>query len=175
MDVYTFTAKPGQEVYFQTIKHPGNAFLTNWRLYDDIGTEIFNTCLQCGDKGLTQLERGGVYTLAVGKDTDNSTGAYQIKIWDVPPAQEFTVNIGDEISRDVPGPGAGYIETPGVKDIYTFTAEAGKVIVLEFHEEPRQQHPDHLGFIRRAGFSSGQQLLAVRQFAAANAGPRREI
>jgi serine/threonine protein kinase len=136
MDVYTFTAKPGQEVYFQTIKHPGNTFLTKFRLFDDIGNEIFNSCMQCGDRGLTQLERGGVYTLAVGQENDNSTGVYQIKIWDVPPPQEFSVEIGSEISRDVPGAGAGYIETPGVKDIYTFTAEPGEVIVLEFIKTP---------------------------------------
>lgn len=134
-DVYTFSANPGQEAYFQIIKNPGN-FLTNWRLYDDIGTEIFNTCLQCGDKGLVQLERGGVYTLVVGNASDNSTGAYQVKIWDVPPPQQFAVKIGDEISRDVPGPGAGYIETPGVKDIYTFDANPGQVIVLEFSKPP---------------------------------------
>lgn len=136
LDVYTFTAEAGEEVYFQTIKHPGNAFLTKWRLFDDIGNKLFETCMQCGDIGLLQLERGGTYTLVVGHESDNSTGAYQVKIWEVPDPQEFAVEFGDEITRDVPGPGAGYIETPGVKDIYTFTANPGQVVVLEFSKTP---------------------------------------
>ncbi len=44
--------------------------------------------------------------------------------------QEFETAIGDEISNGEPGPGAGVIEAPGSKDIYTFSAEAGQDIYV---------------------------------------------
>lgn len=81
----------------------------------------------------------GTYTLTVGNDDPNGagTGAYRIKIWDLPPPDEFTINLDDEISRDVPGTGAGYIENPGSNDIYTFTADSGQDVYFQVKEPPQ--------------------------------------
>jgi hypothetical protein len=62
----------------------------------------------------------------VGDDRDAGTGTYGFTLWNVPPPDTFTVAIGDTVSNGVPGPGAGNIETPGVKDLYTFNATAGQ-------------------------------------------------
>jgi hypothetical protein len=43
----------------------------------------------------------------------------------VPPPSTFNIQVGDTVQPDQPGPGAGRIESPGVKDIYTFSGSAG--------------------------------------------------
>jgi hypothetical protein len=48
----------------------------------------------------------------------------------VPPPQTFTISIGDTVSDGVPAAGAGRIETPGVKDVYTFSASAGQKVLF---------------------------------------------
>ena len=37
-----------------------------------------------------------------------------------PPPDQFAIAINDSVGQDIPGVGAGNIETPGAKDIYTF-------------------------------------------------------
>jgi hypothetical protein len=130
MDLYTFNAESGQDVYVQLIEQPTTSDTINWWLEDEAGSVIFNTCLQCGDPGLVTLERGGLYKVVVFSERDHGTGTYAFKIWSVAPPDEFSINIGDTISRDRPGPGAGYVETPGALDIYTFTGTAGQIITL---------------------------------------------
>jgi hypothetical protein len=44
------------------------------------GTLIFDKCLGCGDPGAFTLALGGVYTIIVGKNTNDGTGAYQFQI-----------------------------------------------------------------------------------------------
>jgi hypothetical protein len=86
--------------------------------------------MQCGDPGLITLDRSDTYGLYVGNQTGPATGTYSFKIWSVAPPDEFSISIGDSVSRDTPGTGAGFIETPGAQDIYTFTGTAGLTIVL---------------------------------------------
>ena len=138
-DVYTFTADAGQAVYFQVKEPPKTNDTINWRAEDDQENEIFNTCLQCGDPGLLTLDRGGTYSVIVGNQSGAGTGTYGIKIWSVAPPDEFSINIGDRIAKDVPGPGAGFIETPGAHDIYTFTATAGQTVTFAV----KQQLPNY--------------------------------
>jgi len=135
-DIYSFTATPGQTVYFQITQPPSGSDLIKWRLMDETETVLFDTCLQCGDPGTQTLERGGTYTIIVGNDTGPATGTYQFKVWEVPPPDQFTITIGDEIAKDSPGQGAGDIESPGAKDIYTFTATPGQQVDFRVTQPP---------------------------------------
>ncbi|MCL4267834.1 MAG: serine/threonine protein kinase [Anaerolineae bacterium] len=136
-DEYTFTAVAVQSVYFQVVQLPQSDLLLNWRVVDGTGSEIFSTCLQCSDPGVKVLDRGGTYTIIVGNDSGPATGTYAFKTWDVPPPDQFTIQIGDTVSRDVPGPGAGNIESPGVKDEYTFIATAGQEVYFQVIQPPQ--------------------------------------
>jgi len=136
LDVYTFDAEPGQGAYFQVTKPPQTGDSMNWRVTDEADNVLFDTCLQCDDPGLQTLETGGVYTVTVGSTLSHATGAYGIKIWSVPPPDKFEIQIGDSISEDHPGPGAGFIEAPGAHDYYTFTATAGQTVNLNVIRTP---------------------------------------
>jgi hypothetical protein len=76
------------------------------------------------------LETGGQYTLTAS-GYDGETGTYRVKIWDVPEPDRFDISLGQSISAGTPGDGAGEIETPGVKDVYTFNAAQGQAIQIE--------------------------------------------
>jgi hypothetical protein len=128
-DIYHFTATPGQQVFFDLLSHTGPYF-DGWRLTDSAGTEIFDRCFGCTEVGIRTLTRGGVYTITVGSDTDDGTGTYAFKLWPVPSAQQFNINIGDTVSNGVPSAGAGNIESPGSKDVYQFTATAGQRVLI---------------------------------------------
>ena len=73
---------------------------------------------------------GGTYKLIVDGKGDG-TSTYRFKIWNVPPPEQFTINIGDIINIDIPSTGAGRIEQPGVYDVYTFSATAGQQIFFD--------------------------------------------
>ncbi|HOB97203.1 MAG TPA: CARDB domain-containing protein [Verrucomicrobiota bacterium] len=49
----------------------------------------------------------------------------------MPAANEFAIAIGATVGQDQPGPGAGWIESPGVVDRYTFSAQAGQAVFFE--------------------------------------------
>jgi serine/threonine protein kinase len=135
-DVYTFSAESGQDVYFQVNEPPQTSDSIYWRVKDEAGNVIFDTCLQCGDPGLQTLESGGVYTITVDSANSHGVGAYEIKVWSVPPPNEFEIEIGDSVSRDDPGEGAGFIEAPGAHDFYTFTATAGQTVLFQVLKTP---------------------------------------
>ena len=129
-DIYTFNASAGQQVFFDQQGHSGISQI-NWQVVDQDGTVIFDTCLGCGDPGVRTLTRGGTYTLTVGDNRDDGFGTYQFQLWNVPSADEFAINIGDVVSDGNPAAGAGNIESPGVKDIYTFNATAGQQVFFD--------------------------------------------
>ena len=135
-DAYTFSAESGQDVYFQIIEPPQTTDIINWAAFDEAGNAIFDTCLLCGDPGLITLERGGTYVIYVGNQSGAATGTYAFKIWAVPSPDEFEIEIGDSVSRDDPALGAGYLDTPGAQDIYTFTATAGQTVAFTVTELP---------------------------------------
>ena len=58
------------------------------------------------------LDRGGEYKITVGNNDPNGAGAgaYRFKLWPVPPPDVFEIGLDQQISRDVPGEGAGYID-----------------------------------------------------------------
>ena len=76
-DMYTFTVKPGERVYFQVKESNVNV---HWRVVDEVDKVIFDTCLGCGDPGVQTLTRGGTYTITVGSDRSPATGTYQFQL-----------------------------------------------------------------------------------------------
>jgi hypothetical protein len=120
-DVYTFSAAPGQTVYFRMLSHGPGMQQIQWRLADPGGAELFNTCLGCGEVGVQTLTKGGTYSLSVGGN-EAATGAYQLQLFNVPPPDRFNIKIGQRIAQDSPAPGAATIEGPGSEDVYTFMA-----------------------------------------------------
>jgi TIR domain len=120
-DTYAFDAKPRQRVFFRPIEQSQGMSDIGWRLVDRRGMEVFSTWIH-QQPGVVTLVTGGRYTLTVGSKQSGATGLYSFALYDVPPPQRFDIRIGDTISDGVPGPGAGYIESPGAQDVYSFTA-----------------------------------------------------
>jgi len=150
LDIYTFTLASAQDVYFQVLNPPTTNDLISWQVQDASGIIKFDTCLQCGDAGLVNLE-AGMYTITVGKGNNHGAGAYEIEAWQVPPPQKFEIKIGDSVSQDQPGPGAGNIEAPGSFDVYTFTASAGQTVALSVLTTPNSSNLINWKLVDEAG------------------------
>ncbi len=132
-DLYTFTAEPGQKIFIQVIE---SELTLLCQLTDQAGTSLFNSYRNTGsDLGVVTLEAGGTYTLSIS-GYDKEIGAYRMRTWFVPEPDRYEVQIGDSVAEEVTGVGAGHIETPGVRDIYTFTAEAGQTITIDLTMSP---------------------------------------
>lgn len=136
-DIYTFSADPGQRVYFQIVQPPQTSDPIYWRLTDQVEQKVFDSCLQCGDPGIITLEQGGIYTIVVGNQSGAATGMYSIRVWNVAPPETFTINVGEEIARDIPGAGAGNIESPGAHDIYDFTLTESQPVTFQVKQPPQ--------------------------------------
>ena len=132
-DIFTFTATPGERVYFQELGAYDTFNFMRWSVTDETGERIFSedfSGVGGFDPGAYSLARGGVYTIVVDDRNFFTTGPYQFKLWRVPPYDRFTIAIGDAIRENQPGPGAGRIESPGKKDIYTFSAQPGEKVAF---------------------------------------------
>jgi len=79
-DIYHFTAIAGQTLTFTITQPPSASENMNWRLTDENGKELFNSCLQCGDPAPVTIEADGTYILIIGSTTAPSTGAYGFQI-----------------------------------------------------------------------------------------------
>jgi eukaryotic-like serine/threonine-protein kinase len=79
-DIYLFSAAPGQKVYFRILERSKGMDYINWRLVDDSGMELFNSCLACGEPGVQTLSKGGTYTLTLGNTRNPATGDYGFEI-----------------------------------------------------------------------------------------------
>ncbi|HET7394276.1 MAG TPA: TIR domain-containing protein [Candidatus Binatia bacterium] len=79
-DVYVFSATPGQKVSFRITERSQGMDYINWRLVDDNGMELFNSCLACGERGMQTLSKGGTYTLTIGNTRHPATGDYGFEI-----------------------------------------------------------------------------------------------
>jgi hypothetical protein len=128
-DIYTFTAPPGQVVFFEDRGATPSGDI-RYDIYDDRGVYVMGEWLNSGqDIGRQTLARGGTYTL-IASGYANYTGTYSLKIWPVSD-QTFGINIGDVVTNGVPTAGAGNIETPGVHDVYSFTASPEQLVYFE--------------------------------------------
>ena len=128
-DIYTFTAAPGQVVYFEDRGATPSGQI-RYDVYDDRGVALFGEWLNSSqDVGRRTLTRGGTYTL-IASGYANYTGTYSLKIWPVSD-QAFAANVGDVITNGFPAAGAGNIESPGVHDVYTLTANPEQLVYFE--------------------------------------------
>ena len=125
-DVYTFEARAGQHIFLYSMGADDNGLRV--RVSEALGRDLFEQSVASVFQEVA-LDLGGQYLLSVFGG--RVTGAYRLKLWDVPPPQQFDLKIGDTVAEDVPAPGAGRIESPGVRDVYTFEAKAGQNLVLE--------------------------------------------
>ena len=123
-------------------EHSTGLSYIKWRLVDDNGMEVFNTCLGCSEPGAQTLTKGGGYTLIIGNPRDPSTGTYRLQLYNVPPANQFSIKIGDKIRPGVPAAGAGVIEAPGAEDVYSFNATPGQKVF--FHLLERDKGMDYI-------------------------------
>jgi TIR domain-containing protein len=141
-DIYSFNATPRQSVYFRMWEFSTGLSYIKWKLIDDNGMEVFDTCLGCGEPGAQVLVRGGIYTLAVGNQKDPSSGTYRLQLSNIPPPDRYSIKIGDRIKPGIPGTGAGRIEVPGAEDIYQFSAAPGQKVY--FHLSDRGKGMEYL-------------------------------
>ncbi|MFK7800722.1 MAG: hypothetical protein AB8G95_03730 [Anaerolineae bacterium] len=129
-DVYRFNGVAGQLVFFD-VQMVTQTQGVSWELVDTQGASLFSDCLLCGDKGPIELTSIGTYTLTVGGNINAGTGMYQIELVESSLPSHFMINIGDRVSPGQPEAGAGEIETPGSKDVYTFDAMANQVVFFD--------------------------------------------
>lgn len=137
-DVYTFSAEPGGEVFIQFFERDESNGDIAFFLSDEDGFNLISSCLECGVPGLVSLERGGEYTITVGSDNpeDAGYGSYHFKLWEVPSPEEYSIDFDQVVRQDDPDAGAGYIESPGSRDVYTFFAEPGQDVYFQITETP---------------------------------------
>lgn len=128
LDQYTFAASAGQRIFVDLVD--GTSAGLAWRLTDDVGNEVFNSAF-ISNVGTVLLVRGGNYTLTLGHPRRDFTGTYAFKLWNVPPPQEFSIQIGDTVAEGAPTAGAGRIESPGALDVFTFAATAGQRVTFD--------------------------------------------
>ncbi|MCA9283981.1 MAG: hypothetical protein KDA22_02110 [Phycisphaerales bacterium] len=124
VDLYTFTAKPGTEVFFDEVSTT-NCSIT-WTLSDESDSILFSEQFgQCGpDAGVLTLD-GGTYTIRIEIPSGNGTGIYSFVLVTPDSYQHFDLDLYQLVSNGMPAAGAGNLETPGAVDIYTFTADPG--------------------------------------------------
>ena len=131
-DVYTFSAAPNQQVFFQVKSYNKGMDYIKLKLVDADDTVVFDEYL-VSPVGVQTLQLGGEYTLIVGEDRDPASGAYEVRLYNVPSANEFAITLGDRVAIEdgAPAAGAGVIESPGVKDVYTFSATKNQQVFFQ--------------------------------------------
>jgi hypothetical protein len=124
-NVYTFTATAGDRVYFRRFEYGTGMEQIGWMLTDSDDQKVFDTRLY-DEPGVHVLRKGGTYSMTIGSTQVPATGNYHLQLFAVPRPDQFTTGIGDTIKEGSPGRGAGFIESPGAKDVYTFSAAPGQ-------------------------------------------------
>lgn len=127
-DIYSFTGQAGQRVFVALQNVPDALDQVRWRLVAPDGSELLNRTLDAGTLGVRTLPATGTYTLIFGDDQEAGTGSYGFQLGLVAAPEQFAIAIGDTVAAGSPGPGAGTIESPAARDIYSFTAAVGQRI-----------------------------------------------
>ena len=123
--MYTFEAGAGQTVFFDDQGYLGQR--PRWRLLDGGGEVLYDSSFGAFTATLT---RDGIFVLQVYEPGDG-IATYQFKLWSVPAPQRFPISIGDSVRNGIPAAGAGNIESPGVRDVYAFTATPGQMLLFD--------------------------------------------
>jgi hypothetical protein len=125
---FLFTAAPGTEIALKpespcTFGH----YAGKWDLNGPSETIGGNALCHGSDRNM--LHHGGTYSLTFNP---GETGEYAFTLLPLTnDVQDYTLNVGDQVAPGKPRSGAGRIETPGSRDRYTFTAEAGTVVDID--------------------------------------------
>jgi len=130
-DEYRFTANQEDRIFLDVQAADGTLDLVSIDLSAPDGSSLYGYAIRGGDPGTFVLPATGTYTIRVGRNDEDGTGAYSFQIWNVPAPDTFDIAVGDSVSDGVPGAGAGRIETPGTHDEYRFDAIQGDQVFLE--------------------------------------------
>jgi hypothetical protein len=122
-DIFTFDAAAGQQIYFDGLLGDTNI---RWTLTAPDETVLFNAQVVQFDVDTFLLEQTGTYTLTIDGLND-VTGNYEFRLLDVPVSEPVAITIATNPDAMI----SGAIETPGVIDVYTFTAESGQQVVYD--------------------------------------------
>ncbi|WP_336212179.1 serine/threonine-protein kinase [Nonomuraea sp. LPB2021202275-12-8] len=133
-DVYIFSGGKGQRVFFDVLEAAEHV---NWRLSGPDGKAVFDgvgmydsTFDRPVDQGTLVLSQAGEYQLVVHGDGD-ATGAYRVRVWSARDSGAVALRLGDEVSDGRPVGGAGNIESPGVRDVYEFSAKRDQRVYFD--------------------------------------------
>ncbi|MGE3313134.1 MAG: LamG-like jellyroll fold domain-containing protein, partial [Limisphaerales bacterium] len=118
----------GQRVYFDKLEPVAGL---SWELVDAQNSKRFTLNLDAADPdpGLITFNSGGNATLTVYGRGDR-TGTYRFKLWPET-IQNFSIEVGDEVSDGDPDEGAGRVEVPGSQDVYAFPIAAGQTVFFD--------------------------------------------
>ncbi|WP_161962457.1 VWD domain-containing protein [Nocardioides speluncae] len=121
-DVYRFAIPAGgMKVQVEIPHDPPASHMRTYTITNVANGATVGTGFTLGQHTLP----AGNYTITVANFTTPSTTTYTMKIYEVPPPQEFDVELGQAISDGVPGPGAGKLETGASTDVYRFSVPEG--------------------------------------------------
>jgi hypothetical protein len=126
VDVYTFAAAAGDAVIFDALAGATVSF--RWRLEGPGGEVVFDAAYVDRSEELADT---GTYSLTVYGTSATTVGTYSFRLLATPPAQHFAIAFGDTVSDGVPDVGAGNIEVPGARDVYSFDGEVGHTVILD--------------------------------------------
>lgn len=125
-DIFYFDAEPGQAIWLDWLGDLDNSD-TNPYLYDPDGKRIYAQGL--GPREWTvKIERGGRHALEVRRSAAPPL-FYSFSLH-VSSKDYIPLTSGLHVSSNVPVPGAGRIERPGSRDLYTFDAYTGQSITF---------------------------------------------
>jgi hypothetical protein len=134
-DVYSFTTTT-DHIFFDALEIDGRCdgppkWLV-WLLENGTGYQDSGILSQCSDDKTIDLPSAGSYTITVqAQNSDLTIGTYGFRLSAIPPAEHFSIGIGDTVGPGSPLPGAGWIESPGAEDVYTFSALAGERFLMD--------------------------------------------
>jgi hypothetical protein len=128
-DVYEFFGAAGEAVYVEdsctdssiewTLDSPNRRTIRRW--------STLCTDSKMFDPGSVLLPLAGTYQLSV---TSYKATTYSFRLVRAAKPQRFLISIGQSVTFNRPGPGAGRIEAAGGMDIYTFTGRARQTVRL---------------------------------------------
>jgi hypothetical protein len=127
VDVYELTITEPTSVYFAEVS--GNCGIA-WSCVAPSGATVFSNNPICvTNPGTKVLSEPGTYTISV--TSTNNPGTYGFIVWELNPAQTFTIGLEQTVSNGVPSVGAGFIEEPGAIDQYELAVTAGQSVYVD--------------------------------------------
>jgi len=137
IDVFEFDAVAGQAIFVDVLSAPvGPTWALHFERPDNADLEQENETrvsaipLLDSDLGYFELPETGTYQIVV-KESNETFGAYEFKVWDVPPPEQMELQPVANMEDEHLGMGKGQIETPGVVDEYQLEVSAGQTIYFD--------------------------------------------